>query len=62
MTSHGDSVRASGGRGVPPVPGWRRNAIFFPPRSPDFRYSDRLYLYRSRHCVGTPIRTVPARV
>ena len=30
ITSHGESVRASGERGVPPVPGWRKNAIFRP--------------------------------
>src|SRR5690349_12695490 len=29
-TDHGVSVRASGDRGVPPVPGGRRNATFFP--------------------------------
>ena len=30
ITAHGDSVRANGDRGVPPLPGWRRNASFFP--------------------------------
>ena len=30
MTFHGFSNRASGDRGVPPVPGCRRNAIFRP--------------------------------
>ena len=27
---HGKSVRASGGRGAPPLPGWRKKAIFRP--------------------------------
>src|SRR5215831_8561556 len=30
MRLHGVSFRAIGDRGVPPVPGWRRNAIFRP--------------------------------
>src|SRR5262245_4742804 len=28
--SHGESTRASGDRGVPPAPGWRKNAILRP--------------------------------
>jgi hypothetical protein len=30
MIAQGNSFSASGDRGVPPVPGCRRNAIFFP--------------------------------
>src|SRR5215475_9447044 len=30
MRLYGVSFRANGDRGVPPVPGWRRNAIFRP--------------------------------
>src|SRR5215470_17710756 len=30
ITSHGDSVRASGDRGFPPLPGWRKKAILRP--------------------------------